>query len=215
MDFLSNIIGFTAIAASDEAIAANNNEIKIHNFMNQARNTTILQYIPNCKIEQAGLFGNSTYIVQETDLLNAYQQLYDYLVKKEVILKKNNWSFVWTLDSVYTINKNKIDVVNLQNVLKTTNADFPKLLKCYTIQIVELSNFLENYKSKILEDVQLVAAAATNKKGGKRRTPPQKNAKNALYVMFDEPELIPLFFSFTFTFDNPFLLKWFVHSNSL
>jgi hypothetical protein len=66
-----------AIGAADKAIEKSNNEIRYENFIPQAKKTTILTLIPNCQIQKPGYFSDDVYF-----------ELYYYLVKKNVIKKK-------------------------------------------------------------------------------------------------------------------------------
>jgi hypothetical protein len=85
MDFILEIFGVTA---ADAVVEKSNNEIKFDNFITQGKNSKILTLIKNCKIEEPGWFSNNSYTIDNKYLFGVYMDLYDYLVKNKIIIKK-------------------------------------------------------------------------------------------------------------------------------
>jgi len=110
----------------------------------------------DCSIEKIGWFGRSLKI-DDTFLNDSYLLLFDYLVKKEIIKEKVGIQMFFTADYVYTINKDLVESKIIQEKIKSTNEDFPKILNCYTIQFDKLSKFLKNYIYNPLDDYKMIA----------------------------------------------------------
>jgi len=170
---------FLFLDAARKGIEKSNNEIKFDNFVPQARKEEFLTLIPQCKIQESGMFGNYTRdidmenkLIKGANLDLAHLDLYDYLVKKNVITTSTRVGIIFSFDSTYTINKDKISVSDLKQLIKKENSDFPKLLKCYNINYEKLSDFLKNYDYKLIDEAK--ALLPGDKKGGKRK----KHKKN-------------------------------------
>ena len=152
-----------------------NNEIKNYNFIVQAKDKNILTLIPNCKVEK-GWYDDLT---DENYLKKMYRILYDYLVKQQIIIQEFGFSFFWTGDFTYTLNKNKelFEIDNLKNTLNDTNSDFPNELKCYTINYDKLSNLLKTYNNGITNFVKIIGGKK-QKQTKQKQTKTNKNKQN-------------------------------------
>lgn len=177
MDYMDNLLVFIGIVAVDKALEESNNEIKFDNFIAQAKEKKILNLKDNCSIEQSGWFNNSNKNIDKNFDNDAYFDLYNYLIKKEVITKKVGKASIFTWDSIHTINEKLIEEIKLKELIKEGNADLPELLKCYTIDYQELHNLLEKYEYDGLDEVKLMVKKGGNRKNRKIKTI-QKNRKH-------------------------------------
>jgi hypothetical protein len=150
---IGNFLLFQAEAKAVEGIG---NELKFENFIEQGQRDNILVLKKDCSVEKIGWFGGSLKI-DDTFLNDSYLELFDYLVKKEIIKEKIGIQMFFTADYVYTINKDLVESKIIQEKIKSTNEDFPKILNCYTIQFDKLSKFLKNYQYNPLDDYKMIA----------------------------------------------------------
>lgn len=187
MDFLE----FLGVVAIDKVSESSQNEILFDNFIKQAKEKQILKLLNNnCNIEVPGtFFGKSNKKIDINFENDAYLDLYDYLVNKNIITNNLGKSTIITWNSVYIINQDKIKnknsfIIECNNLFnKEINSDFPELLTCYSIDIDKLYNFLKTYKNSATDEFELIADAAGVKKGGKtkktkKNSPKKKQSKN-------------------------------------
>ena len=172
----SDLFGVIGITAADKTFENRNNEIKFDNFIPQAQSKNILKLKLNCTIKKSGYFGESVVNVDDNYIKPAYLELYDYLVKKDIITKNLGGSSLFTWSRVYTVNPKLSDVTNLNSLLSYKNTDFPKLLSCYTIDYKKLSELLINYKYSPSDELRAYTGGKRNKKY--RTTMKNKKTKN-------------------------------------
>ena len=151
-----SIGNFLLFQAEAKAVEGLGNELKFENFIEQGQRDNILVLKKDCSIEKIGWFGRSLKI-DDTFLNDSYLELFDYLVKKEIIKEKVGIQMFFTADYVYTINKDLVESKIIQEKIKSTNEDFPKILNCYNIHFDKLSKFLKNYIYNPLDDYKMIA----------------------------------------------------------
>jgi len=169
-----DILEFLGVVAVDKVSESSQNEILFDNFIKQAKEKQILKLSKNdCIIEVPGtFFGKSNKKIDINFENDAYLDLYDYLVNKNIITKNLGKSTIITWNSVSIINQDKIrdkdkfkiECSNLFN--KEKNSDFPNLLTCYSIDVDKLYNFLKTYKNSPVDEINLYANSV---KGGKNK----------------------------------------------
>lgn len=169
-----------------------NNEIKIENFEIQAKQKNIMKIKPQpCKSKMWGLF---EYNVDHNYLNHSYGELFNYLVKKEIIISKIDLATYFTADFVYTLPTPFIDKKEFQTRMNDKNKDYPELLKCYEIDNNILYDLLKNYKYNLKDEYEGIgqelgeifkkksrsrtrSIKRSIKKGGKGKTRNKKNKK--------------------------------------
>ncbi len=137
--------------------------------------------------------------IDHNHLTFCYADLFNYLVKKEIIISKIDLGTFFTANFVYTLPQPFIDQREFQKRMNPTNNDFPEILKCYTIHLNKLYDLLKNYKYNITDEytrkVQMLREFPSEKpksiskkvskrsikrsitKGGKGKTQNKKNKK--------------------------------------
>jgi hypothetical protein len=172
-----------------------NNEIQLENFELQAKKQNILELKPTpCKSK---FWGFIEYTVDHNYLTFCYADLFNYLVKKEIIISKIDYGTFFTANFVYTLPQPFIDQKEFQKRINPTNSDYPEILKCYKIHENKLYDLLKNYKHDVTDEyvrkVQLLGEFPTKtpksitrqsikrsikrsikKGGGKRKTKSKK-----------------------------------------
>jgi hypothetical protein len=123
-------LGF--LIGADKAVEQKTNQIKFTNFVAQAKSRNILTPISGCKIKSFNL-GISEKFHKHHMNLNAYTELYQYLIKKKIINQKLGKASFWTWDYIQTINPDLIKTDTLHELIKKEDINFPTLLKCYNI----------------------------------------------------------------------------------
>jgi hypothetical protein len=127
-----------------------NNEIQLENFEIQAKKINIMKLKSTpCKSK---FWGFIEYTVDDNYLMYCYAELFNYLVKKEIIISKIDVGTFFTADFVYTLPKPFIHQTEFQKRINSTNSDYPEILKCYTIDNTKLYNLLKNYKYNITDE---------------------------------------------------------------
>jgi hypothetical protein len=132
MDFF---FSFFETVVENKAAENIGNEITFVNFMSQAMSNEIMTK-DKCNDNN----------ISDKD---AYLNLYDYLVKKNIIISKNTYSFFFTGSSSYNVNPDKTNQSDIENALKKKELELPSL-KCYTISYSRLSILLKKYNNNIL-----------------------------------------------------------------
>jgi hypothetical protein len=158
----ADLIADVALFASNDIVAKHKNELKDDNFIVQCRDSGILtlRQTPECK--------------EFTSSTMAYEDLYFYLVMKNVITNKIESASAVSLDFVNTINPAEIETDRLKQIVKEDAPDLPKRLRCYTIHHEKLSTFLKNYQYSVADQVKLVGHVINEKNNGVN-TPPNGN----------------------------------------
>jgi hypothetical protein len=165
-DFIFELFGWTAASK----IAENHmNEIKYQNFIVQGKNKEILTLKPSI----TGC---------ENTLDKAYLDLYNYLIKKEIITSKINAAAVAMVSPINIINKDKTGEGILKDLVKEENSDFPETIKkCYTIDYDKLSKFLIDYKYDAKDELSYIYkqnGGSLKMKKKKTKTEKRKNQKS-------------------------------------
>lgn len=158
-------LGF--LIGADKAVEQKTNQIKFTNFVAQAKSRNILTPISGCKIKSFNL-GISEKFHKHHMNLNAYTELYQYLIKKKIINQKLGKASFWTWDYIQTINPDLIKTDTLHELIKKEDINFPTLLKCYNINYNELSDLLKNYKYQMMDDINAIRAGTKYKRKQKR-----------------------------------------------
>jgi hypothetical protein len=164
--FLAEMFAIEAVGKGAEKI---NNEIKFENFIGQGKEVKFIKLRSNCKHKVYGV----SYIVDPKYIESAYLDLYDYLIKKEIIKQKIGYETLITADQVHTVNPDKkvLEPKNIKKLINPANSDYPVLLKCYHIDYNKLSNYLINYEHAVLNEVKVFKRSKTVKRSkSKNRT---------------------------------------------
>jgi hypothetical protein len=164
--FLAEMFAIEGVAKGTEKI---NNEIKFENFIGQGKEVKFLKARSKCKYKVYGI----SYNVVPMYIESAYLDLYDYLVKKEIIKQKIGYEALITADQVHTVNPDKrvLEPKNIKKLINPSNPDYPELLKCYHIDYNKLSNYLLNYEHAVLNEVKVLKHSKTVKRSkSKNRT---------------------------------------------
>jgi hypothetical protein len=148
-----------AIEAGNRLTEKINNEIKFENFIGQGKEVGFLNVIKDCKHK---VYGMSYKVDHTTNIEPAYLDLYDYLVKKQIIKSKFGLETLITADQVHIVNPDKsvLQPKNIKMLINPNNSDYPALLKCYHIDYNKLSNYLIKYEHASLNQFKVI-------KGGK------------------------------------------------
>jgi hypothetical protein len=158
MDIFSSFFETVGETAVVEGV---NNEIKFTGFIVQGLKYNVLQKKQGiCKKTVKGWLYNSE-SDDNTDIKDIYLELYNHLIKKEIIKKKVGFLSIFSGDAIYTINSSKIN-----NIQQYVGTDLPESMKCYSINYSNLENFLKNYNYNLADDVSLLSKQT---KGGKTR----------------------------------------------
>ena len=147
MSFIKDILLMEVETKIAETV---NNEIKLENFELQAKEKNILELKKTpCKSKYWGFID---YTVNDNYLMLSYGELFDYLVKTEIIISKIDVATYFTADFVYTIPQPFIDQKEFQKRMNPENSEFPERLKCYIIHYTKLYDLLKNYKHNVTDE---------------------------------------------------------------
>ena len=150
MSFLKDLL---VEEATGQVVENVNNELTFANFLEQApkHNIITVKTDETCKTIKSKM----NHTISKKDI---YLLLYDYLVKKEVIKSEFSIFSIWTGFYVNKIDKEKINIENLNTLLCHKNAsDYPDDLKCCIIHCEKLHKFLSNYKHNPTNELELGA----------------------------------------------------------
>ena len=178
MSILKDIFFMEAEAKIAESV---NNEIQLENFELQAKEKKIMELKPTpCKSKIWGLF---EYTVDHNHLTFCYADLFNYLVKKEIIISKIDAGTFFTANFVYTLPQPFIDQKEFQKRMIPDN-DFPEILKCYTIHLNKLYDLLKNYKYNVTDEytrkVQMLGDFPSEKPKSIIKSHSKKSIKKAM-----------------------------------
>jgi hypothetical protein len=146
---MSHLLELLGIAAVDKVAQHQNNEIKFDNFVAQANQQQILVKTKSCDTKKSGWFSN--------DIKDDYLELYNYLVKADVISKQMTKASFITWDSVHTVNPAAITSLSvLKQKMLAKKSEYPKeLSSCYRIDYQKLWSLLKNYKFSATDEVKM------------------------------------------------------------
>jgi len=149
MSIIKDIIFMEAEAKIAESI---NNEIQLENFELQAKEKNIMELKSTPTHCKSKLWGFIEYTVDHNNLNFCYAELFNYLVKKEIIISKIDVGTFFTANFVYTLPQPFIEQKEFQKRMNSTNSDYPEILKCYTIHNNILYDLLKNYKHNVTDE---------------------------------------------------------------
>jgi hypothetical protein len=130
--------------AVDAGVAKAHNEIEFTNFVGQALPLQILtSKCPN-----------------KTPGSDEYLQLYDSLVKNNIIEKKIESASALKWDYLYKINQTALQANDALTKLKHPET----LTKCFHVNHAQLLSFLKNYKNQVVDGVHAVHHVVTTAK---------------------------------------------------
>jgi hypothetical protein len=171
MGSISNLFtGFVAVEATNAVAEKVGNQITFENFIVQAKNLKILKIKLNTNTE------NTCNKLQLNDInvkKDAYLELYDCLIEKNIITSKLGLATLFTWWTVYTVNNKLTNIDNIKNLLK--NINYP-LLKCYSIDYEKLSKFLKSYTHNTMNRINIFNGNKSKSKG-KSKNNTKKNNK--------------------------------------
>ena len=123
-------LGFLGTVLFDKGVEKGTNQIKFDNFTVQASEKKIMKFKQTCP--------------KTSDLGDAiYMNLYDYLIKKEIITSNIKGLSALTFDTINNINQDKLKTLD---GFKGILSDFSTIFPCYDIDMAGLFKFLKEYK---------------------------------------------------------------------
>jgi len=161
MDWISDLF-------FEKAIKKEENTIDFDNFIHQAKNLEIIKSNPNCTTTTPGYLWNTITRANDYDIKDVYLSLYEYLVAKKVIVQSVGASSFFSADYTYTINQQEVKSLTLNGV--------PNMLKCFTINIEKLKDFLTNYKHNYMDEINVVRGGKSKKRKNQNKKKRQKNS---------------------------------------
>lgn len=123
--------------------------VKFEVFINKAKeqNILILKKDKPCDVKSSFWSSKKTYIADDSNINDAYLELYNHLVKREIIYEKPGIKSLINGNKIYNVN---LELIETNNLKDTIDKDLPNLLKCYDINYDSLSKFIKSYTHKIL-----------------------------------------------------------------
>ena len=123
-------------------------KVKFEVFIKKAKEQNILTLKDKpCDVKSSFWSSKKTYIADDSNINDAYIELYNHLIKRGIIYDKPGLKSLINGNKIYNVNTVLIEVEKLSDEI---NKDLPNLLKCFDINYKSLSDFIKSYRHNIL-----------------------------------------------------------------